>query len=184
MIRNIIWKGLESDTMEFCRISLDEWINVKSCIVGCSDGVPLKVEYEVVLSKGWIISDFTIKAWLSNSEQSLHLRHNGNGKWFNNDKELKQLEGCLDIDISLTPFTNSLPVNRIKPALNHKTKIEVVYIDVLHFGATRECQYYTKLDDNTYRFHNDRDFTADIVLDESNLVVHYPGLFERLLIQD
>lgn len=185
MVRNIIWKGLEADSMEFCSIYFDEWIAVKSTIVGCSDDVPFKVDYELELSKDWVISNFSVRAWLGNVEQSLHLKHNGHGGWFNNANEWKHLEGCLDIDISLTPFTNSLPINRIKTGLDKKTDIEVVYVDVLNFDISKETQHYQRLESNKYNFaNNDGSFTADIIVDEFNLVKYYPGLFDRLLLRD
>lgn len=182
MIRNIVWKGLDSDTLEFCSISFGECILVKSTIVGCSDGIPLKAEYEIQLSKNWLISSATIKTRLGNGEQSLQLVHNGHGKWFGNDREWKHLEGCLDIDISLSPFTNSLPLNRVQPEHLQEIKIAVVYIDILHFAITLEKQSYTRKADQLYGFSTERgDFTANIETDELNLVTRYPTLFERLL---
>lgn len=185
MIRNIIWKGLQVDSLEFCRIHFHELITVKSSIVGCSDDVPFKVDYELEMSEDWIISNFSIRAWLGNVDHSFSLNHNGHGNWFNNGKEWQHLEGCMDIDISLTPFTNSLPINRIKSGLQEKTDIEVVYIDVLNFGMSKEVQHYQLLESNKYSFSNSDDsFSADIIVDELNLVKHYPTLFERLLIRD
>lgn len=184
MIRNIIWKGLQADSLEFCRIHFHELITVKSSIVGCSDGIPFKVDYELGMSKDWIISHFSLRAWLGNVDHSLSLNHNGYGGWFNSGKEWKHLEGCLDIDISLTPLTNSLPINRIKTVSREKSNIEVVYIDVLNFGITKKIQHYQLLENNKYRFSNNENFVADIIVDEFNFVKHYPDLFERLLIRD
>lgn len=185
MIRNIIWKGLDSNSMEFCRIHFGERIHVKSSIVGFSEDFPFKADYEIELSGGWVISRIQLKTCLGNVEQSLDLKHDGHGKWFGDGKEWKSLEGCMDIDISVTPFTNSLPINRLKPAPGIKTDIDVVYIDILHFGITPERQHYTQLNKDTYLFSNDSgDFTANITVDSQKLVVHYPTLFDRLLIRD
>ena len=185
MTRNIIWKGFDDESLEFCRIDFQELITVKSTIVGCSADVPFKVDYELEMSTDWIISNFSIKAYLDNIEHAISLNHNGYGNWFRNGLEWKHLEGCLDIDISLTPFTNSLPINRIKSGLHEKTSIQVVYIDVLSFDIRKEFQYYQLLESSKYNFsNNDGSFTADIIVDELNLVKHYPGLFERLLIRD
>jgi hypothetical protein len=185
MTRNIIWKGLNDESLEFFRINFGELLTVKSSIIGCSDDVPFKVDYELEMSKDWVISTFSIKAHLGNIEHALSLSHNGYGNWFNNGQEWKHLEGCLDIDISLTPFTNSLPLNRVKSGLDQKTSIEVVYIDVLDFNISKTSQYYQLLESNRYKYANsDGSFTADITVDEFNFVKHYPGLFERLLIKD
>ncbi|RYZ36670.1 MAG: hypothetical protein EOP49_32405 [Sphingobacteriales bacterium] len=185
MIRNIVWKGLNPDSMEFCRIHFRDTILVKSTIVGCSEDIPYKADYEMELSLDWVINCVQIKSWLGNSEQSLTLKHNGHGKWHGNDREWKHLEGCMDIDISLTPFTNSIPVNRLRVLPNASADTELIYIDVLRFGVTRQRQSYTNLGAHQYHFRaEDGHFEAKITMDELNLVSDYPGLFNRLLVRD
>jgi hypothetical protein len=143
------------------------------------------VDYELGMSKDWVISNVNINACLGNVDHSFSLNHNGHGGWFNSGKEWKHLEGCIDLDITLTPFTNSLPINRLNPKLNRQIDIDVVYIDVLQFDINPQRQHYIQLDENTYRFSHDRDdFTADILVDGGKLVTRYPGLFERILIKD
>jgi len=185
MIRNIVWKGLDSDSMEFCRIHFRDTILVKSTVVGCSEDIPYKADYEMELSLDWIINRVHITSWLGNSEQSLTLKHNGHGKWQGNDREWKHLEGCMDIDLSLTPFTNSIPVNRLKLAADASADTDLIYIDLLRFGISRQRQSYRHIGAHEYAFcAADGDFKADIVMDEMNLVSHYPGLFNRLLIRE
>jgi hypothetical protein len=171
--------------MEFCRIHFLENIVVKSTIVGYSNDAPFKADYQLHLSSDWVVSFFQVKACLGNVEQSLELSHNGIGNWYIHGREEKRLQGCVDIDISITPFTNSIPVNRIQPSPGVATNIEVVYLDVLNFDILREPQQYTQLNSNAYRFSSDGgNFLADITMDDLHLVTHYPGLFQRMLTQD
>ena len=45
--------------------------------------------------------------------QSLSLRTDGRGHWrYNDGRILDDLDGCIDIDIWPTPFTNSFPIRR------------------------------------------------------------------------
>ena len=48
---------------------------------------------------------------LSGSSQSLHLLTDGEGFWTTESGEtIPLLKGCLDVDLSATPFTNTLPI--------------------------------------------------------------------------
>ena len=185
MFKNILWKGIASESLEYCSIYYKDIIMVKSSIIGHHQYLPFKMDYEIELNRDWGIQSFLIKSSLFNMDQTLTLRHNGHGKWYGEGKEWKSLEGCMDIDISVSPFTNTLPVNRLKLAIGESYGINVVYIDIPGFRISKEQQLYTRMEKNTYRFTNGSgDFTADILMDDDGLAVHYPGLFERILIRE
>lgn len=185
MIKNILWKGIAAESLEYCCIDYKNNIQVKSSVVGHHKYLPFKMDYEIELDQDWVIRSFLIRSSLYNMDQTLSLKHDGYGKWFGEGKEWKNLEGCLDIDISVSPFTNTLPVNRLRPSVAESCKINVVYIDLAKFRISKEQQLYKRMDKNTYRFTNDSgDFTADIRMDDNGLVVHYPGLFDRILIHE
>ncbi len=142
------------------------------------------MDYEIELNRDWVIQSFLIKSSLFNMDQTLALRHNGQGKWHGDGKEWKNL-GLHGYRYFHFPFTNTLPVNRLKPAIGESCGISVVYIDIPGFRISKEQQLYTRIENNTYRFANDSgDFTADILMDEDGLAIHYPGLFERILIRE
>jgi uncharacterized protein len=70
----------------------------------------------------------------------------------------------------LTPFTNTLPINRLKLAEKQHEQIPVLYLDILGGQAVAVQQKYTRL--------------SPISVDASGLVVKYPGLFERTYIAE
>lgn len=113
----------------------------------------------------------------------LQLQADGEGHWKNEDgKPLPQLDGCIDIDLSCSPFTNTLPIRRLGAALHRRHEIDVAYITVPDMTVAPSRQVYTALGTNHYRFESPRDaFQADIETDADGLVVHYPGLFRRLV---
>lgn len=185
MIKNILWKGLRAESLEYCSIYYKDIITVRSAVIGHYENLPYKLDYEIELDRNWVTRSFVIRSSLCNMDQTIALKHNGHGSWFGEGKEWKNLEGCIDIDISVSPFTNTLPVNRLCPPPEQSLETKVVYIDILEFRIRPERQLYTHLAKNTYRFTNDPgDFTADILTDDDGLVIHYPGLFERSLIRE
>jgi uncharacterized protein len=89
-------------------------------------------------------------------------------------------KGCLDVDIPLTPFTNSLPINRLQLALGEARQIRVIYLDLLERRIVPVNQKYIRLSRTEYHYENvPNDFEARIKVDDAGLVVDYPGLFVR-----
>ena len=46
-------------------------------------------------------------------EADLSLTGDGAGRWQIDGRDAPDLDGCLDLDIQVTPFTNSLPIRRL-----------------------------------------------------------------------
>ncbi|MEJ7589659.1 MAG: putative glycolipid-binding domain-containing protein [Ferruginibacter sp.] len=89
----------------------------------------------------------------------------------------------MDIDIPLTPFTNSLPVNRLKLSPQNEKVIKVLYFDILAGKITALDQKYKRLSFSDYQYENvTNDFEAIISVDKLGLVKNYPALFERTFI--
>jgi uncharacterized protein len=106
------------------------------------------------------------------------------GNWTGSDgRTVSYLEGCEYVDISETPFTNSLPMRRLGLAPGEFAEIAVAYFE----GAELQPwpQRYTRLENGdgggTYRFVRlDGGFTADLPVDLDGLILDYPGLFRRV----
>jgi hypothetical protein len=114
---------------------------------------------------------------------SLEIVSDGRGHWRRADGGgLPALDGCLDPDISMTPFTNTLAIRRLGLNVGEAVEIKVAYILVPELSLRAAPQRYTRLADRLWRFDGlDIDFTADLTVDESGFVVEYPGLFRRQL---
>ena len=95
--------------------------------------------------------------------------------------EIVDLRDCTDIDIAVTPFTNTLPIRRLNLEVGEAAEIDVVYVTVPDLTLSPAPQRYTRLDDRIYRFESlDSGYTADITVDDHGLVTDYPGLFRRV----
>ncbi len=91
------------------------------------------------------------------------------------------------MDISQTPFTNTLPIRRLGLGPGESAEISVAYVDGTQLQPWPEPQRYTCLEEGgrrggLYRFLSlDGGFTADLPVDADGLVLDYPGLFKRAL---
>ena len=110
------------------------------------------------------------------------LTTDGGGSWRDGDGlAIPELAGCLDVDISATPFTNTLPIRRLGDQLRQRTGLNVVYIPVPTLELAAAEQAYTRLAERRYLYEGPVGlFQAELEVDPEGLVVHYPAMFRRL----
>ena len=110
------------------------------------------------------------------------LTTDGTGAWRDGDGgQLPQLDGCIDVDISATPFTNTLPIRRLGAQLDARTELFMAWIQVPSLAVHRAPQAYTRLAERQFRFEAlDIGFEATLEVDKDGLVRDYPGLFRRV----
>lgn len=181
MKKSLLWTGQFYNSLENCYVSIsDESVNVNSVIIGTYNNKIFRVEYMIRTNKNWETILCEVKSLFANEMNHLHLESDGKGNWIMNGEPASQFNGCIDIDIPLTPFTNTLPIKRLKLLENEKQLIKVVYIDILEAQIKALQQQYRKLSLTEYKYENvPNDFEAVITVDESGLVVNYPSLFVR-----
>ena len=183
MQKSILWEGVANDTEEHCSVNfLDTGIMIRSEVEGWVDTVPVYAEYVIKLDLEWKVREFEIGFHVSDHQHAFHLICDAAGNWEDKSgKKFPEFTGCNFIDITLTPFTNSLPINNLRMATGESREFDLIYIDVLEAQLRPDRQKYTKLDNNTYRFENDGgNFTAEITVDDDGFVTDYPELFTML----
>ncbi|WP_223609342.1 putative glycolipid-binding domain-containing protein [Chryseobacterium sp. OSA05B] len=177
----LIWRGINYHSLEYFNLNhKNNLYVVESTIIGSYKENLYKVIYELIIDNHWLISEFKIISEVNS------IRHLITGKKIGNQWEINGLiksdfNGFEYIDISLTPSTNSLPINNLHLKTNHPKEISVIYIDVLNHQIKTTYQRYTKVNDCHYFYENiENDFKADLLIDEKGWVQKYPGLFEKV----
>jgi uncharacterized protein len=181
MQKNILWKGIEYESLENCLITTtEEGTEISSTIVGQYEGKIYLVDYQIKTNMAWETVFVTIESRINFRTQHCQFEGDCQGNWRKNGKVVAQYGGCIDVDIPLTPFTNTLPINRLKLAIGETKLIRVVYLDLLADEFKPIEQKYTRLKEDVYHYENvPNDFEADIIVDKQGLVVNYPQLFVR-----
>ncbi|MBC7827849.1 MAG: putative glycolipid-binding domain-containing protein [Chitinophagaceae bacterium] len=182
METNLLWKAKEYPSLENCVHTIDATgSETRSVIVGMMENKIFKVEYLIKTNAFWQTKYIEIKSRLADFNQSFSFHSDGKGNWKKNGLTVREWHGCIDVDLPLTPFTNTLPVNRLGLAKGETQQIKVVYLDLLNQQIKPVVQKYTRISKNEYRYENvPNDFEAAIRVDEVGLVISYPGLFERV----
>jgi hypothetical protein len=161
----------------------DSGVVADGMIIGVTQGRPFRLAYEVRCDPYWRVR-YT-RVGVPGEPPKVELLSDGEVHWTGPDgRTVTYLEGCEYVDISETPFTNTLPMRRLGLVPGESAEITVAYFDGAMLQPWPEPQRYTCLEKDEegglYRFESlDGGFTADLPVDTDSLVLDYPGLFKR-----
>ncbi|CAH0127309.1 hypothetical protein SRABI36_00180 [Pedobacter sp. Bi36] len=180
MERKITWEGLKYKSLENCTLTeTDNGVTVTSIITGQVNNQVIKVSYKILTDPLWTTYLVEINVILGGNEKTVLLEKKG-AYWLVNNTIDHRFDGCVDIDISLTPFTNTLPIRRLVFNGQLSNRIEVIYIDIIADMIMPVRQYYTKISDSVYLYENEKStFKAELKTDSYGLVIEYPKLFRE-----
>ena len=181
-----MWQAWSTPGLEAMHVSADDTgVRARGVAIGLEDGRPYTIRYELRCDRGWRAR--TLDAWtLTEPGVSLALSSDGRGRWTGPDGTHRAaLDGCVDVDLPSTVFTNTLPIRRLGLAPGRSDEISVVYVAVPELTVSVARQRYTCLawgpEGGRYRFESlGSDFTAEITLDADGLVVEYPHIARRV----
>ena len=180
-----MWAPWEGPGLEHLRlVTSDSAVVANGLVIGVEAGRPFRIGYEVRCDERWR----ALEVWVASPDSErpvLELLTDGEGHWKGRGAEsVPELDGCIDVDISATPFTNTLPIRRLGLKPGESADVDVAYIRVPELLVGQERQRYGCLEEQAdgwlYRFEAlPSGFTAELVVDADGLVIDYPGLFRR-----
>jgi hypothetical protein len=183
--REVMWAPWEGSGLEHLRlVTSDGGVVINGLVIGLEAGRPFRIGYEIRCDRRWRVRE--VRAAAPDSERPvLELLADGEGRWKRGGGEpVPELDGCIDVDISATPFTNTLPIRRLGLKPGESEELTVTYIRVPELLVGPERQRYgclqTQADGGLYRFEAlPSGFVAELTVDAEGLVIDYPRLFRR-----
>lgn len=170
------WIGEHSTEDTVATMSV-EGCHVDGVIGGVTPTESATVLYSIDTDATWATRVVRVEA----GDRSLVLFADGHGAWTEGgDRPLDALDGAIDVDLSATPFTNTLPIWRLGLGIGESADIVTAHIAVPELTVVADPQRYTRLDERSYRYESlGSGFARDITVDDAGFVVDYPGLFRR-----
>lgn len=169
--------GLDHVTIE---VAQDRLI-ARGAVIGSRGGAPYGVYYRIDMTHGWGVRELAIG---TADGRGLHLLTDGLGHWATGAGEpIPALDGCVDVDLAGTPFTNTLPIRRLDWSAGKSHALRMAYVPFDTFEPGADGQVYTCLEPGGRFLYQaaDRSFQAELSVDADGLVTDYPSLFARVL---
>lgn len=176
------WQGWAGTGLQHLvlREGRDE-IVAQAAVVGDEEGARFGARFRIACDPAWRVRRVEVEAV---GGPSVVLTADGAGHWRDGAGAPRpELEGAIDVDLPMTPFTNTLPIRRLDLRAGESADLRVVYIVMPQGSITVSPQRYTCLEPRRrYRYGSlDADFVAEIEVDADGLVVTYPDLFRRVV---
>ncbi|HWN05632.1 MAG TPA: putative glycolipid-binding domain-containing protein [Steroidobacteraceae bacterium] len=144
---------------------------------------PFRLSYRLTWDASWRLSNVELAVATGQFTRSLNLRTDGRGHWrYGDGRVIDDLDGCVEVDIWPTPFTNSFPIRRETIAVGERRNFLMAWIFAPGLTMHAQPQAYTRLADRLFLFEilDGSGFRAELPVDEDGIVMDYPKLFRRV----
>jgi hypothetical protein len=182
MLHRIVWqRTLDNKSIEYCIVATRPGgVRISGHIIAAHESRPLKVAYEIRCGDDWAAQSVWIEQALDGSARDLRMARGGDG-WLIDGATDPRLAGCQEVDIGLTPLTNTLAIRRLGLAVGGASEITAAWVKLPALMVEPSHQRYERLGEEEYRYTNlDSGFTAIVTVDALALPVSYEGVWTRI----
>ena len=171
------WRRLDEPGLELMTLSSTaSGLTVRSTLVHAGEeGFGLRYRWD--LDTSWRTRTLLIER-TDAQEKSLVIERTGDTGWRVDGADRPDLAGCHEVDVSATPFCNSLAIRRLGDAGGD---LLALFVDAPALSCEPSRQRYEPLGPRAWRYVDkgvSDGFTARLDLDEEGLVTKYEHLFE------
>lgn len=171
----ISWQGTASPSIERLELDTDgAGITATSTVESAAQTFTYRME----LDAGWSFRTLDLR---TREGAAVSLVRAADGAWRVGGEQRADLHAARDIDLSFSPFTNTLPIRRLELSPGESADIVAAYVGE-DLTVSTDPQRYTRLSEDRYLYESrDSDFRREIAVDAAGIVLDYPGLFRRIL---
>lgn len=138
----------------------------------------IRVTYIVRCSPEWETRAAMVNETRQEGERTIELLVDDDKRWWMDGQPVACLDGCSDVDLGVTPSTNTLPIRRLGLEVGATAEILAAWIRFPDLDVVPARQRYTRLSDRRYLYQSNS-FQAELDVDDLGLVITYPGIWER-----
>jgi hypothetical protein len=174
--RSIVWRAADGDGMEYAALRHSpRELRLEGTVVRVVDGLPYRAVFTISGDRLARTRRVTVAVWHGLEERRLALLSDLAGSWRLDGSPADQIHGCIDVDLSISPITNTLPIRRLALAAGASAEVTAAWVRFPTLAVEPLRQRYTRLDERHYRYESDTGFSAELEVDEAGLVIDYPG---------
>ncbi|MFL6222578.1 MAG: putative glycolipid-binding domain-containing protein [Actinomycetes bacterium] len=176
----VLWQDVETGALDRCRLEAGpSGLRLSGVVLTPAHGTPLDVRYLVEADRGGLTRRVELE--LDGGAIRRVLLADGAGHWaWEGGPELAEVAGSLDVDLTVTPATNTLPIRRLAALqVGRAADLPMAWVQFPALEVLPSAQRYERLAADRWRFATG-DFQAELLVDPDGLVLDYGGLFRSL----
>jgi uncharacterized protein len=181
-VGTILWQDLATGALDHCQLAtVPDGVQLSGTVLTPAFGTPLEVSYRVEADQ----VGHTRAVYLTLNEGDGRTSHtllaDGAGGWaWEGGPDLDEVAGAVDVDLTVTPATNTLPIRRLAGLeVGEAADLRMAWVQFPGLEVIPSAQRYQRLAADRWRFSTG-DFEAELVVDPDGLVLDYGGLFRSL----
>jgi hypothetical protein len=181
-LRTVLWRPVGAAGAQHCALrQLAKGFRLEGHVVNSFDDIPLYVHYIVDCDSTWRTRVVRVRQSYGTDSSTLRLDVVDKRWWTADGAEVAGLHWLIDVDLSVTPATNTLPIRRLALAVGQKADVTAAWVRFPTLTVEPLQQTYERLAGNVYRYSSDgASFSALLEVDDLDLVVRYEGGWERV----
>lgn len=180
-VREVLWAPVREAGLEHCRVlESGAGVEAEGLVIGVSGDAAFRARYAISCDRSWRVRSVRVNV---EGGGTLVLQVAEDGSWSSGGRAVPALADCVDVDLSVSPFTNALPVRRLALQPLESRELSVAYVEVPSLRVGVAKQRYTCLvrrEDGTMHRYESGAFRADVTFDADGLVIEYPRAFTRV----
>jgi uncharacterized protein len=158
---------------ERCRLHADgDGWRLAGLVTAAYDGAPLDVRYLVEVDADWRTRAVSVEMDLLGPTRTLALERDDEQGWSIDGQPAPDLDACVDVDLGVTPSTNTLPIRRLGLEVGDERELEVAWVGFPELRVEAGRQTYRRLAEHRWRYSSGS-FAAELTVDDDGLVVTY-----------
>ena len=140
-----------------------------------------EAKYEIVCDRSFRTRRANVSVRDATGERTLQIATES-GRWYENGRENRTVAGALDIDLGWSPSTNTLPIKRLQLEIGQTSgEFMAAWVRFPELTLQPLSQEYVRLAERQYRYSSRGGaFTANLLVDDEDLVLDYEGFWQRV----
>jgi uncharacterized protein len=179
-VATVLWRGVETGALDRCRLETGpDGPRLSGTVLTAEFGTPLDVRYRVETASDGLTRRVELE--LDGGAVRRVLLADGAGHWrWQDGPALPEVAGALDVDLTVTAATNTLPIRRLAGLeTGQAADFQMAWVQFPDLEVIGSAQRYRRLAPDRWHFSTG-DFSAELLVDPEGLVLDYSGLFRSL----
>lgn len=181
LLADVLWQRVGQTSLEHCRLSRQPGTFVlQGVLIAQGEVAPQQVHYVVACGMDWVTQAVHVTAIQGDHIRRLQLERDRLGIWRRDSEVLTEFAGLIDVDLQITPSTNTLPIRRLRLGVGESANTDALWIRFPDLSLERLPQRYTRVGEFRYTYESRGGaFRADLEVDEEGVVVRYGDIWRR-----
>jgi hypothetical protein len=175
--RALVWRRIDTVGVEYADLESDP-VRLQGEVVVVEDGTPFAVSYRVECDDAGLTTRAHVQVKRSGVREELTLTRGSAGDWAANGRSLRELDGIADVDLSVTPSTNTPPIRRLRLGVGQAAEVTAAWVKLPSLEVAPLRQVYRRMTARLYEYDApDLQFRAKLEVDGDGVVQKYGALW-------